>query len=303
MKHPRGPADATAALERWRPAGWTRSDLRILEPLLPAVRSWVQQTEPRDAAKTRRLLLAASGMAVWAFRSFGNVDPSVVFHPSNIEAWTMTVCSNKSIRWRETTRSRLRAVGRVVNPDGWPSPARKVGRQPVTRPYMPVEERVFRLAGGLPGRVSRSQQMWIICGSLGAGLRGVELAACRTGDIETLDRGRLAVRVRGRHPRLVPFRTEYTDLARAAAGGSATDRPVFPDGGDVVHTTARRMSPALSFRRARSTWLVAHLTAGTPLGVLRRVAGPVALSTLDELLPFAADALDEQTTVLGALGA
>ncbi|MDE0233981.1 MAG: hypothetical protein OXM62_03135 [bacterium] len=296
-------SDVTDVLERWRPANWNKSDLRTLEALLPAVRGWVRQTEPSDAAKTRRLLLAASGIAVWALRSFGNTDPTVVFHPSNIEAWTMTVCSDKSMRWRETTRSRLRAMGRVVNPDGWPSPTRQVGRQQIAQPYKPVEERVFRLVGGLPGGATRRQRLWIVCGSLGAGLRGTEIAACRTGDLENIADGRLAVRVRGRHPRLVPIRADYTDLAQAAISASAKDRLVFPDSGDVVHTTARRLRPALSFRRARSTWLVAHLTAGTPLGVLRRVAGPVALSTLDELLPFAADAVDDQTAALKALGA
>ena len=158
---------------------------------------------------------------------------------------------------------------------------------------------MFRLAGGLPGRANRSQRLWIVCGSLGAGLKGVELAASHTSDIENLGNGRLAVRVKGPHPRLVPIRTEYTDLARAAINASATDRLVPPDGYDVVHTTARRLRPALSFRRARSTWLVAHLIAGTPLGVLRSISGPLALSTLNELLPFAADAVDEQTAAWG----
>jgi len=241
--------------------------------------------------------------SVGALRSFGNTDPTVVFHPSNIEQWTMSVCADRSMRWRQTTRSRLRALGRIVNPEGWPSPARKVGRQQIAQPYTTPEERVFRLAGRLPGGANRSLRMWIVCGSLGAGLRGPEIASIRTSDIENLGDGRLAVRVRGRPSRLVPIRKDYTDLARAAAGASATDRLVPPDSSDVVHTTARRLSPALSFRRARSTWLVAHLVAGTPLGPLRKISGPLALSTLDELLPFATDAVDEQTAALGGLGA
>ena len=295
--------EVVAVLEQWRPATWNERDLQTLEPLLPTVRGWVKQMDLSNAHKTRGLLRAASGIAVWALRSFGNADPTVVFHSSNIETWTMTVRTDKSIRWRETTRGRLRALGRVVNPDGWPPTTRKVGRQPIARPYTTLEEKVFRLAGGLPGRANRSQRLWIVCGSLGAGLKGVELAASHTSDIENLGNGRLAVRVRGPHPRLVPIRTDYTDLARAATRASATDRLVPPDGYDVVHTTARRLRPALSFRRARSTWLVAHLHAGTPLGVLRNISGPLALSTLDELLPFAADAVDEQTAALGALGA
>ena len=166
--------EVVAVLERWRPATWNERDLQTLEPLLPTVRGWVKQMDLSNAHKTRGLLRAASGIAVWALRSFGNADPTVVFHSSNIETWTMTVRTDKSIRWRETTRSRLRALGRVVNPDGWPPTTRKVGRQPIARPYTTLEERVFRLAGGLPGRANRSQRLWIVCGSLGAGLKGVE---------------------------------------------------------------------------------------------------------------------------------
>ena len=64
-----------AVLEQWRPINWSQSDLRTLEPLLPTIRGWIEQAKPGTAAKTRRFLLAASGMAVWAYRSFGNIDP------------------------------------------------------------------------------------------------------------------------------------------------------------------------------------------------------------------------------------
>jgi len=37
--------------------------------------------------------------------------------------------------------------------------------------------------------------------------------------------------------------------------------------------------------------------------VLRNISGPVALSTLDDLLPFATDRVDENTAAMGALGA
>ena len=48
---------------------------------------------------------------------------------------------------------------------------------------------------------------------------------------------------------------------------------------------------------------MAHLTAGTPLGVLRMIAGPLSATTLDGLMPFATNSLDEETAALGALGA
>ena len=135
---------------------------------------------------------------------------------------------------------------------------------------------MFRLAGGLPGRADRSKRMWTVCGSLGAGLRGVEIAASRTSDLQDIGDDRLAMRIRGRNPRLVPIRKDYTNLARAAIRASATDRFIPTNSHNVVHSTVLRVDPSLSLRRARSTWLVAHLTAGTPLAVLRRVAGPLS---------------------------
>ena len=197
MKPPPLGADVIQVLERWRPTKWSQSDLRILEPLMPTIRGWVERMDLPDADHTRNFLLAASAIAVWALRSFGNADPTVVFHPSNVEAWSMTVRANKSLRWRQTTRSRLRALGRVINAEGWPPPTQQVSKHAVARPYAIVDERVFRLVYGLPGPANRSQRLWIVSASLGAGLRGNAIAAAHTSDIENIGDGRLAVRVRG----------------------------------------------------------------------------------------------------------
>ena len=303
VKHNPLPGEVAEVLERWRPSNWDDFDVRTLEPLLPTIRGWVEQAKPGTAAKARQFLLAASGMAVWAYPSFGNTDPTVVFHPSNVEQWTMTVCADRSMRWREVTRSRLRALGRIVNPDGFPAPTRKVGRQQIAQPYTTLEEKVFRLVCGLPGPANRSQRLWICCGSLGAGLRGNEMTAARTRDIENVGDGRLAVRIRGNNPRLAPIRTDYTDLARAATAASATDRFLPTNSHNVIHQTSRRLRPALSLRRARSTWLVAHLLAGTSLAVLHKIAGPLSTNTLDGLLDHTTDSLDDETAAMGALGA
>ena len=293
-------SEVVALLERWRPATWSQDDLRDLEALLPQIREWVEQMEPRDVEQAAWFLRAASGIALWSLRSYGNTDPAVVFHPSNVELWAMQVCSGKSIRWREAIRSRLRSLGRVVNAEGWPAPTRQVGRQKVARPYSRVEERVFRLAGGLPRRINRSQRMWIVSGSLGAGLQGIEIGAARVGDLGRLGNGRLAIQVRGRNPRLVPIRNAYTDLAAAAADTSPTDRLIPKSGRNTVHTAASRLSPSLSLRRARSTWLAAHLVSGTPLAMLRRVAGPLSLNTLDGLVEHVVTSIDDETAAVGA---
>jgi hypothetical protein len=290
-------------LQRWRPTTWHERDLQALEPLLPTIRGWVRQIEARDATQAAQFLRAASGIAVWAHRTLGNIDATVVFHPSNVEEWTMKTCADRSMRWREITRSRLRSLGRVVNAEGWPPPTQKVGKQTVARPYTRIEERAFRLAGGLPGRVNRVHRLWVVCGSLGAGLRGMEIRAARVSDLEQLAGDRLAIRVRGPNSRLVPIRKDYTGLATAAADASTIDRFIPTNGRNIISATAARLNPSLSLRRARSTWLAAHMAANTPLAVLRQVAGPLSLNTLDGLLDHTVTSMKEETAVLGALGA
>ena len=299
--------DVQAALEQWRPTRWSTQDLQTLEPLLPAVRTWVEQVNAANAYKAQRFLRAAAGIAVWAYRELGTTDPKLVLHPNNVEYWSMTVNTNQSARWREVTRGALRTLGRAINPDDWPRPTRKVGKQKIARPYTRAEEAEYRFAASLPGWAVRSKRLWVVVSALGAGMRGPEIAAARTGDLRDIDGGRLAVQVRGRHSRLVPIREDYTTLVREAADGSTTDRFIPTDGRNAVHSVVGRLHPGdgqgLSLRRSRSTWLVAHMVAGTPLSVLRKVAGPLSANTLDGLLGYTTDILDDITAVMGALRA
>ncbi|MDE0231077.1 MAG: hypothetical protein OXI56_01310 [bacterium] len=299
--------EVQAKVISWRPANSTEADLGAVEPLLPTVRAWVELARPREVRQAARYMRAAVGIAEWADRSLGTLDPTVVLDPRNVEYWSMKLNSHQSVRWRERTRSALRVLGRAVNPQGWPPPTQKVGRQDVARPYTPREERVFRLASRLPGRDNRARRLWVVAAALGAGLSGVEIAAAHTGDLLDIGNGRLAIEVRGRNLRLTPLRQDYTDLARASADMAATERFIGGDIHNAVHSVTRRLDPGngqgFSLRRARSTWLTAHLVAGTPLALLRKVAGPLSANTLDGLLGYAAASTDDQTAVTGALDA
>ena len=265
------------------------------------------QVPPKNAADARRLLYAAARIAVWAHRTLATSDPTIVLDPRNVEHWTMTQNPDRTVVWREKTRWTLRTLGQAVNPEAWPAPTQKVGKRKVARPYTPGEEEAFRFAAGLPRWANRTKRLWIVVAALGTGLNNTETAAARTGDLEHVGDGRLAVRVRGRNPRLVPIRTDYTTLARTAAEGSPTDRFIPTDGRNSVHSVAGRLDPGdghgLSLRRARSTWLAAHLMAGTPLAMLRIVAGPLSANTLDSLLRHTTYTLNETTAAMRALGA
>ena len=162
-------------------------------------------------------------------------------------------------------------------------------------------------ASRLPGRTNRVARMWVAGGSLGAGLTGRELVAARTGDLVEIADGRLAVQTRGRLPRLVPIRGVYTELVWEAIGDTSGGWFVTSESNTVVHSIAERLDrgngKGLSLRPARSTWLLAHIVAGTSLDVIRHVAGSLSGNTLTELLQYTNHTLDDETAALGALGA
>ena len=80
-------------------------------------------------------------------------------------------------------------------------------------PYSAGEESSYLLAVNLAPRRSDVGRCWVVCATLGAGLRGPEVAGAEGGDLVDVAAGRVGLRVRGRNARLVPIRADYNDLA------------------------------------------------------------------------------------------
>ena len=225
----------------------------------------------------------------------------------NINKWLLEGAKGKTQGWKHHARSVLRRAGRKVNPAGWP-PDVQIRSSKAAAAYSPAEEAALVLAAGLPGRRNAAAQMALAAFTIGGGLRGMEAALVRPADLVDWDSGRLAVRVPGSHSRLVPVRELCTGLLRRASELVAADqRFIATAGKNAAYTTASRVSVegigALSLSRARSTWLSAHLRAGTPLPVLRAIAGPLSANTLDDLMDAAALAVDPCEAVEQAMGA
>ena len=133
-------------------------------------------------------------------------------------------------------------------------------------------------------------------------MRGPEIRATETGDLTEIQADRLAVQVRGRDARLVPIRACWTDttrqvLAVARLRPERCARFIIPQDRNAAARAANRTrigNTALSLRRARATWLTAHLEAGTSLPALREVAGPLAAVTRDDLLRATTDVSPER---------
>ena len=300
------PRSVSAVLESWRPAGLGHEDLLAVAAVLPVVRVWVAAAAPGDPLSARTMLWATTRLAVWAHRTLGSLDAAVVLNPHNVQHWTMHVQRHMSRAWRHKARSVLERVGRAANPQGWAPLVPEAGRIKVPPPYGSDEEAAFGVAAAMPGRPHLLARIWVVCASFGAGLLGSEIALASPQDLIEVLGGRIAVRVRGRNPRLVPLRGAYTTMALSAALACSGDRFITAVGRNAVHSIAERLAPAgagLSLRRARNTWLAAHLQAATPLAALRVLAGPLSAQTLNAVLEHTQKAVSSEEAVNLGLGA
>lgn len=297
--------DVASVVATWRPA--ERVDDELLRLVLPLARTWVTSAGPSSVSDARRWLQPTTAILVWVHTTIGTVDVATVLNPHNVELWVAVVNKSRSCVWRQTTRGVLRRVGRAANPDGWPVTPQAFGRPTGSVPYDNNEERTFKLLAGLPDHEDRAARLWVTAASLGAGLTGAELVAAHTKDVIEQPDG-LTIQVRGRHARLTPVRRAWVDTvtnaikatkATGPAGHATRERFVTAEGRNAIYGIVERLAPVngqpLSLRRARSTWLAAHLTAGTALPTLRIIAGPVSTATLDRLITVTAETLDRDT--------
>ena len=301
--------EAASAIESWVSYSIAGTDAATLAAVMPAVRAIVAAAVPDTPMAARRMLWALTPMAVWLYRTLGVFDVATVNH-DNVEIWVSRINAKRKPGWRNSARAALKKVGVAANPAGWPRQPKTVGRTPAVAAYTPQQEAGFIDAAALPGFKNPEACRWVAGAAFGAGMNGPEIAAAEIGDLQELGGGRLAVWVRGRHPRLVPTRGCCTDLVRQAVAlveqrpPGASRRFVLATDGNAVYRLAGTVSlgrdRALSLRRARNTWLTAHLHAETPLLALNEIARPLSAVTLNDLLAAAAHSLTpEQAAAKG----
>ena len=297
--------EISAVIELWHPRGMSPADRKALELLLPSVRNWVELAAPSTAHIARLWLRTTAGMTLWTYRTVGTLDAKVVHQERNAEHWVLRVNAHRSGVWRYNSRKALRSVGQAVNPEGWSFRPAPLTRRKTPPPYEPNEEFAFRRIAQRQGHSTRTARLWVVASLLGAGLRGTEAPLARVDDLIELGEGRLGVKVRGRNERIAPFRREYTSIARAAA--ESASGPAFitqrgPSPASQVASGIKLEGRRLNMSRARSSWLHAHLHAGTPLGALRVIAGPVSVATLVDLLDEPLETLEPLDAARQGLG-
>lgn len=234
----------------------------------------------RDASVLRRF------EAFCAAEGFGPSDPALR-DVRVIEAFLAIGCSGLAPHSLGTYRATLVRLG------GAPRGTREFSASSAPAPYDDAQIAALWSMARHQSRASRVTDATVLLGAtLGAGLRPGELARLASGDV-TRQRARVVVTLRGRDARTVPVLAPYGDDLAAVA----RERPgyLFRPGA-VVRTTKNLVGEvadrlvrdpdevALSSARARSTFICAHLAAGTALGEICDLAG---LHDVESLLRYA----------------
>jgi integrase len=199
-----------------------------------------------------------------------------------IEAFCVAGLAGRASSTRGTYRSALyRLAGLVHGGPGQRAAPFAGARAPA--PYSPAERaELAALAAAQRDAARRSSALALVVFGIGAGLRPSELVALRGTDV-TRHGCQVVVLLGGPGGRVVPVTAGYAGRAwelACGAGRGFVFRPGRADRGykNFVTNFARGLTadpaaPALSVRRARSTFICGHLAARTPAGVLLAITG------------------------------
>jgi integrase len=203
-----------------------------------------------------------------------------------IEAFCVAGLAGRACSTRGTYRSALYQLARPVHGQPGQRATPFAGAEPPP-PYSPAERAgLAALAGAQRDPARRRSALALVVFGIGAGLRPGELVALRGSDVARHGR-QVVVQAAGR---VVPVAGGYAgrawDLA-CHAGSGHVFRPGPADRGykNFITNFARGLAadpaaPALSMRRARSTFICGHLAAGTPAGVLLAITGIAGAGSL-----------------------
>ena len=238
----------------------------------------------RAAGPRRQAMTATALRGLSRFAEIRGVPPGweLWLDYDVIEAFCVTGLAGRASSTRGTYRSALYRLAEAAHgpPGQRPTPF-PGARAPA--PYSPAERaELAALAAAQRDPVKRSSALALVVFGIGAGLRPGELVAPRGGDVARHG-GQVLVHVTGPAARMVPVTSCYAgraaELARRAGSGFVF-RPGPADRSykNFVNGFARGLAadpaaPALSMRRARSTFICGHLAGGTPVPVLLAITG------------------------------
>ena len=292
---------------------WLPLTARDMDPALraadqPEIQDCLRRAAPCHRAQAQENLRAMYLFLPWVLRNRETLAKRVVWHPHTVEAYMDDIKDSYSLEWRQNHRLFLTRVARKANPLGFPRRPAPLGRSPLAEPYSAAMEAALCLAAELRClQQGTASELFTVVGSLGAGMAGCEIKNTEPRHMINLTEDRRGILVFGEHERVAPIRAPYTRLAELAVAAANGQRFIAKTSKNLVYVAAARVAVKnaghLSFRRARNTWLRAHLLAGTDLLDLERCSRPVKTEALTALLQVTARDIDPMEAALRALKA
>jgi len=277
------PASLSAVIDRFRPErvpdeAWHRiGDL---------VRAAVAATEPSGRYRAHTLLNCGTQLAYWADTVGQPMTPETLFDPETIDRFIVEGCAHLSLGSRQNYRAQLWRVGEaVLGQSIFPARPLSMGERPNPRePY--CDDEITALVAwcrALPSERLRRNCLAVMALGLGAGLSSQEMIRALGTDVATDAEG-VVIGVTGTRQRTVPVLERWEADVEGLASEVGKRPLVLPDRTKIrrydlpnliecSRRSGRDGAPKLSPLRLRVTWIVAHLSSGTPLPVIAQAAG------------------------------
>jgi integrase len=268
----------------------------------------VTDTAGATAYQPDTLLIAATRLTAWCWETGGlPLERDVIFHRDTIAHFIAVGLPYAKPAARGNLRSQLLRMSEVLLARS--ASLRKLGALPPSDPSVPysagevIALRNWGAAQSTPGR--RTNAGVLLALGLGGGLSASEIGETRVRDVRVDDAG-VVIDVPGTRARSVPVLRDWEDALRRRTEELGADRYVFRESHQAFYpnlissfVNRGQWTPVrLQTQRMRATWIVHHLSVGTPVVVLMRAAGVDSLEAFTRYVRFVAPTDEDEARVL-----
>ena len=263
-------------------------------PIAAFVEDAAAVAAPLTAYTASRIFQVLALYVDWCTNTAGfPLEARILFRRETIEHFIRNAPRNLGEGTLRNYRSMILRVSEVLLPEHNITAMRPLNGRTSVPPYSAVEEdRLRRWARGQSTELKERKAMLMLAFCSGAGLRTIEIAELRRGDVQFDDFG-ILVTIRDSNPRTVPLLAEWEPFARYALRDLHDDDLAFGISSRSSHRNllSSFVSKSTGLERPRSdrlraTWLVKHLAAGTPMKALMQAAGVQKFENLARYLQY-----------------
>jgi integrase len=242
------------------------------------------------------LNVAASRLTAWCWQTGGmGLDRETIFARDTIANFVAVGLPNSKPSARGNLRSQLLRMSEVLL--GRTVSLRKLGALPPSDPSAPYSSaEVISLRNWADAQSTDDRRInarVLNALGLGAGLSASEIGSLRTADIVPDEHG-VTITITGDRARTVPVLRDWEEALMERAQALAPDRYAFRENRtgyfpNLISNFVRRSQWTLVLpqsQRMRATWIVHHLSVGTPVVPLMRAAGVESLEAFTRYVRF-----------------